>query len=167
MPARGKAMEGVTGWAKPLAWFAPLLIGALAFASPTGAYAAADDNFVHRLHLELAPPEIPLRVVSDDGETYNRIEDAEIFFFARIEIDLRWPGALDGIAIHLGRCTGHFDGCRRPSNPLIFLEHPSPPSMSVPIRPGSRNARPAPQSSMTCAACQWASRRSSATVHEA
>jgi hypothetical protein len=103
LPARARTGRGASRWISPVA-FAPLLIGALALTAATGAFAAAKDNFVNSLDLKLTSGEV--RILSSDGETYDTIQDGEVGFRATISIDLRWPGALDAIGIHLGKCAG-------------------------------------------------------------
>jgi hypothetical protein len=38
------------------------------------------------------------------------------------QINLCWPGALDGVIVHLGECTGHYGGCN--AKPIMY--HPAP-----------------------------------------
>ena len=85
-----------------------------------GANAAAKDNFVKSLGLKLFQQKA-FRVTSSDGETYDGIESAD--FDATIDVDLRWPGALDAVIIHLGECTGHRRGCDEKR--IMYRENPS------------------------------------------
>lgn len=99
---------------------AVLLVAGGTLLSPNGAIAAAKDNFVKSLDLELRSG--PVRVNSSDGITYDFIEDTGAAFEAKIRVNLRYPGAIDGIAIHLGECTGHHGECY--TMPVIFSETP-------------------------------------------
>jgi|GEM_PF-5397111 len=97
---------------------AVLMVASAALFAPTNAFAAADDNFVKSLDLELTAG--PVRVNSRDGETYDFIEETGVAFEAKIRVNLRYPGAIDGIALHLGECTGHHGECY--TMPVIFSE---------------------------------------------
>ena len=114
MPARERNWEVVSRWINPRACLAPLLVGTLVLSAPSGA--AAGDNYVKSMDLDLTSGEV--RILSSDDETYDTIQDGEVGFTARFGIDLRRPGAFDGIAIHLGECTGHGGECY--TKPLIF-----------------------------------------------
>lgn len=90
-------------------------------------------NFVDRLNLELSvtgglvqgPGGVfrsrAIRATSSNGETYDTI--AGTGFSARIGIDLCYPGALDGIQVLFGACTGHRGVCRQ--TPSMYSEFPS------------------------------------------
>lgn len=97
-----------------------LMIAGAALISPANVLAAADDNFVKSLDLDLTSGVV--HIFSSDGETYDSIDNADVAFAARIGIELRWPGAIDAIGIHLGKCTGHHGECL--TMPFIFAEVP-------------------------------------------
>ena len=101
--------------------FARTIFFATVFLLPmSGADAAAKDNFVKGLGLGLVQQKA-FRVTSSDGETYDGIESAD--FEATIDVDLRWPGALDAVIIHVGECTGHRRGCDEKR--IMYRENPS------------------------------------------
>jgi hypothetical protein len=61
------------------------------------------------------------RATSSDGETYDRIESGN--FDADFRINLCGDGAIDGVILHLGQCTGHRRGCD--TAPIMYQEFPS------------------------------------------
>lgn len=78
-----------------------------------------DRNFVDGLSLEMRATD-SVRAISSNGKTYDGIESAT--FQAAIGIDLCHPGALNGMILHLGACTGHRGVCN--SMPVMFQEYP-------------------------------------------
>lgn len=61
-------------------------------------------------------------VTSGDGETYDDI--ASVNLTGDIRINLCGTGALDGVIVHFGSCSGHnFAGCN--FNPVMYMEFPS------------------------------------------
>jgi len=108
----------------PLACRARLAMAAAAFAlclaaaSPAHADTCRQRNFVDRLALFL---DGSVRATSSDGETYDRIQAGD--FRAEFQVDLCGDGALNGVIVHLGECTGDSRGCD--SMPVMYEEFPS------------------------------------------
>jgi hypothetical protein len=81
-------------------------VALLAAAPEAQADTCRERNFVDGLRLLL---DGTARATSSDGQTYDGIESGS--FTASLQIKLCWPGALDGLIVHLGQCTGHYGGC--------------------------------------------------------
>jgi len=105
-----------------------LIVGSILLAMAPDAQAATcgGRNFVDRLNLTVAPRGVSIQAISSNGESYDSIASAP--FQAKIDILLCSDGALDGIVLHLGNCTGHGRGCD--SMPIMHREFPSARSLS-------------------------------------
>jgi hypothetical protein len=100
---------------------AALIAGAIVLlAGAPGAEAACgrSTNFVDSSRLFL---DGTARATSSDGKTYDRIESGS--FKATFQIELCHPGALDGVIVHLGECTGHNRGCDQ--KPIMYHVMPA------------------------------------------
>jgi hypothetical protein len=91
---------------------------ALLAATPEAHATCRGRNFVDGLSLFVNGT---ARATSSNGETYDRIESGN--FDADFRINLCGDGALDGVIVHLGQCTGHRRGCD--AMPIMYQEFPS------------------------------------------
>jgi hypothetical protein len=101
---------------------ASAIVGGIALiSSPTDARATCRDrNFIDGLNLIQAS--VNTVRVTGSNDTYDHIEP--VSFTGDIRINLCNDGALDGVIVHFGACSGHnFGGCN--SNPIMHLEFPS------------------------------------------
>jgi hypothetical protein len=106
---RPNAAVPLVGTHRRRQWLGALVAGAIVLlAGAPGAEAACgrDTNFVDVMSLGM---DGTARATSSDGKTYDRIESGD--FSALFTIVLCYPGALDGVIVHLGECTGHHSGC--------------------------------------------------------
>ena len=48
----------------------------------------------------------PIHVISTDGKTWNKLKSGAVGFSGQMELELRWPGFVDRVAVVLGACGG-------------------------------------------------------------
>ena len=112
-------------------------------------------NFVDRLSLFVNGT---ARATSSNGETYDNILAGS--FDADYSITLCGDGALDGVIVHLGKCTGHRRGCDAPSCTRSFHRREASPRRRRP------SLHPAELQDKTSMASPWSLRLAVAQPHE-
>jgi hypothetical protein len=80
-------------------------------------------NFVDRMSVFVSGT---VRATSSNGKTYDNIRAGS--FDADYRINLCGDGALHGVIVHLGQCTGRRRGCD--DNPIMYQEFPSARSLA-------------------------------------
>ncbi len=100
------------------------LVSLIAAATDANAATCGARNFVDRMSVFMRGT---VRVTSGNGKTYTDIAPGS--FDGDYSITLCGDGALSGVVVHLGQCSGHDrGGCTL--NPILYQEFPSARSLS-------------------------------------